>query len=68
MFYSDAAREHRRSLGESYENYVEENGLKYNDTTKSEFMSANIDKALYFELDNDLIAQMLSFYDEHCTK
>ncbi|MBE6535679.1 MAG: alpha/beta fold hydrolase [Ruminococcaceae bacterium] len=68
MFYSDASREYRRNLEESYEEYVESNGLKYNDTTKTEFMSANLNKALYFELDTALITQMLSFYDEYCTK
>lgn len=68
MFYSTAAREYRRNLDNSYGDYVESNGLKYNDMTKTEFMSANINKALYFELDSDLIAQMLSFYDEYCVK
>lgn len=68
MFYSDAAREYRRELEADYAEYVESNGLKYNDETKAEFMSANINKSLYFELDGDLTAQMLAFYDKYCIK
>ena len=68
LFYSDSAREYRKILEENYEEYVESNGLKYSEATKTEFMSANLNKALYFELDTALITQMLSFYTEHCVK
>lgn len=68
MFYSDAAREYRRDLEARYAEYVESNGLKYNDETKAEFMSASINKSLYFDLDSNLTAQMLAFYDKYCIK
>lgn len=68
LFYSDSAREYRRELEADYAEYVESNGLKYNEATKAEFMSASLNKSLYFELDKALISQMLSFYDEYCNK
>ena len=68
LFLSDEAIEYREKLNENYETYIKEN--KKRDTSRNEnaYMDENVDKAKGFELNPELMEQILSLYDRSCTE
>lgn len=67
LFYSDEAFAYREGLNAQYKEYVEQNGKKYNESTKSAFMEANLDKKKCFEPDETLMSQIIEMYNEACS-
>ena len=63
IFNSDASKDCRDSLNAAYTAYVEERGEKYSAEIKEEFMEANLDKKLCFELDAELCARILKIFE-----
>lgn len=63
IFNSDASKDCRDSLNAAYTAYVEERGGKYSAEIKEEFMEANLDKKLCFELDAELCARILKIFE-----
>lgn len=66
VFCSVESRQCREELNADYDAYVEANGGEYSAERKEEFMEQYLDKKKCFELDADLMAQMLEFYDAAC--
>lgn len=63
VYCSDSAREYLDELNANYASHVEKNGGEYNAEIKAEFMSQYLDKAQAFELDIDLMHEILVFFD-----
>lgn len=66
LYYTDAAREYKEQLNREYDAYVEANGGEYNAKIKAEFMEQHLDKSKSYELDENLMQQILKFYDSYC--
>lgn len=66
LFYSDASEAYRDQINEDYIAYVESNGGEYNAEIKEEFMDKYLDKSQCFELDPELMYQILALYDSYC--
>lgn len=47
---------------------MEANGGEYTAEIKAEFMKKNLDKKKCYEFDNDLMQQIVEFYDGLCGK
>ncbi len=62
-YYSDASRHYREQLNEDYTAYVDANGGEYNAKIKAEFMEKYLDRSKCYELDYDLMQQILEFYN-----
>ena len=67
LFYSDAAWAYREQLNEDYKAFVEDNGKKYCDEVKEEFMNEYLDKKQCFEPDSILMEQIIDMFDRYCT-
>lgn len=63
VYCSEKSSAARQYLNEKYAEYVEANGGKYTSEIKAEFMEANMDRLVCFELDNDLMQRILDFYN-----
>jgi hypothetical protein len=68
VMYSDAAAEYRNQLNDDYLKYVEQNGLEFNEQTKSRFMLTHLNKKLCFEPNAELVQEIVALYDEYCVK
>lgn len=66
VYYSEAAKHYRDQLNKDYTAYVEANGGEYNIEIKTAFMEKYLDKSKCFELDNELMERILTFYDSCC--
>lgn len=66
VLFSERAQEYERQLDEKYTAYVEANGGEYTAEIKAEFMKKNLDKKKCYEFDNDLMRQIVEFYDSCC--
>lgn len=66
VLFSERAQEYERQLDEKYTVYVEANGGEYTAEIKAEFMKKNLDKKKCYEFDNDLMQQIVEFYDSCC--
>ncbi len=66
LFYSDEACAYREALNAEYEKYIKENNKRDNESTKSAFMKANLDKKKCFEPDMALMSQIIEMYDKAC--
>lgn len=67
LFYSEASYAYREQLNADYTAYVQTHGGEYNAQVKEEFMNAYLDKKQCFEPDPELMAQILTLYDEACS-
>ena len=63
IFNSDASQDQRDELNKAYAEYVNANGGKYTAEIKAEFMEANLDKKLCFELDAALCERILEMFE-----
>ncbi len=61
---SDASKIYRDNLNKEYAEYVEANGGVYSAEIKTEFMEEHLDKSKCFELDYDLMGNILGFYND----
>lgn len=66
VYCSERSRDFRKQLGEDYDAYVEANGGEYSDEIWGEFAEKYRDKSTCYELDYDLMQQILDFYDSYC--
>lgn len=66
LFCSEEALAYQKALQAEYEAYVEANGGKDTDAMEEAFMSQNLDKTRYYALDLELMAQILSMFDQAC--
>lgn len=66
LYNSEESKAYRDQINEDYTAYVEANGGEYNAEIKTEFMDQYLDKQKAFELDGELFAQILEFYDTYC--
>lgn len=66
VYCSEEAKRYRDQLNEDYDTYVEAHGGEYSGEIKSEFMNAYLDKSKCYELDFDLMQQIMEFCDSYC--
>ncbi len=66
IFYSDESQDYRNEINRSYTEYVEANGGVYNAEIKTEFMDKYLDKARCYEFDDELMTDIVEFYDKYC--
>lgn len=66
LYYSEAAHRYKEQLNEDYAVYAETNGGEYDAETKAEFMKKHLDKSKCYELDYELMKEILEFYDTYC--
>lgn len=62
IYYTDKARAYRDELEDEYDKYLEENGLERTPEIRSDFMLSHMDKTRRWELDEEILSQMLDFY------
>ncbi len=67
IYYSEAVRNYNKQLNKDYAAYVEANGGVYSEELLVEFVEKYRDKSKCCELDQDLMGQILEFYDAYCT-
>lgn len=65
VYCSKESQGHRKQLNSDYDTYVKEHGGEYTAELKAEFMGKYLDKSKCYELDHDLMQQMLEFYDSY---
>ncbi len=53
-------------ISDKYEAYAAENGAADSDALKADYMIKHLDKQKCYELDEDLMQQILHFYDSCC--
>ena len=68
IFCSDDAIAYRREINSEYEKFISTSGKNDNEATRNQFMQKWVDKSKYFELDHDLMAEILAMFDMCCTK
>lgn len=66
IFCSDDAIAYRREIDLEYEKYLKTSGKIDNETTKNQFMQQTVNKEKYFELDPDLMSDILVMFDTCC--
>lgn len=66
IYCSDSANEYKKELEEAYEKYIEFNKLPDTDKRFNAFMQTNIDKKRYFELDYQLMNDIIDMFDMAC--
>jgi pimeloyl-ACP methyl ester carboxylesterase len=65
LWYSDEARNYQKEFNEAFAAYAStlEHGLTAE--IKAEYIAQHLDKSLFYELDEALMARIVSFYDRH---
>lgn len=66
LYHSNASAAYRKRLNEDYKAYVEANGGVYSQEIRMEFLAQYLDKSQCYELDEEIMAQIVSFYDTYC--
>ena len=66
LYYSEAAMRYRKQLDSDYTAYLEENGIEDDTETCAEYMAKNLDKSKYDEFDDELMKEIIEFYDSYC--
>ncbi len=65
IFHSEASKAYRNQFNEAFDTYINSTGAEVNDELKTDFMEQNGDKNKLYELDSDLMARIVEFYDSH---
>ena len=66
LYYTEDAKKYKDQLNKDYEAYAAENGAVDSDALKADYMIKHLDKQKCYELDEDLMQQILHFYDSCC--
>ncbi len=66
LYYSEAAKQYKDQLNKDYDAYVAANGGADSAALKSAFMKEHLNKEKCYEFDDDLMQQILMFYDSCC--
>ncbi len=66
LYYTEDAKKYKDQLNKDYEAYAAENGAADSDALKADYMIKHLDKQKCYELDEDLMQQILHFYDSCC--
>ena len=66
LYYSEAALRYSEQLDSDYTAYLEANGIKGNWDTYGEYMGKNMDKSRCYEFDDELMKEIVEFYDSYC--
>lgn len=65
VYYSDAALQYHEKINSQFAEYVESTGSELSEELKTEYMDRNLDKTCFFELDTELMEQIILFYDHY---
>ncbi len=65
LWYSDSARNYQTEFNEAFAAYVNSLGQELTPEIRAEYIMQHLDKSLFYELDTELMAQIVSFYDRH---
>lgn len=66
LYYTEDAKKYKDQLNKDYEAYAAENGAADSGALKAGFMTKHLDKQKCYELDEDLMQQIIRFYDSCC--
>ena len=66
LMYSAEALEYSEKLYAEYEKYLTTIGKNDTNEVKAEFMSAHLDKEKCYEPNSELMAEIISLFDEYC--
>ena len=66
LYCSEAAMRYSEQLDSDYTAYLEANGIKGNWDTYGEYMGKNMDKSKCNEFDEELMKEIIEFYDAYC--
>ena len=65
VYYTDASRQYKNKLNKEFKAYVDSLDTELTPEIKTEYMNKHLDKKQLFELDNELMSQIVSFYDSY---
>lgn len=68
LYYTKDAQKYREQLEKDYKTYLEISGKKDSAEIKAEYMTANIDKEKYFDVDEEVMGKILATFNEYCKK
>lgn len=63
IYYSDVSKEYRNTLNNQFSEYVSTLDTELTAEIKTKYMNENLDKAILFDLDKELMNRIVSFYD-----
>ncbi|MFA5636524.1 MAG: alpha/beta fold hydrolase [Anaerovoracaceae bacterium] len=65
IFYSDLSKVYRNEINNQFEEYVNSLNTELTAEIKTEYMDAHLDKTQLFDLNIELMDQVVSFYDKY---
>jgi hypothetical protein len=65
IYYTDASRRYKDELNTQFKDYVDTLDTELTAEIKREYMEGNLNKAILFDLDTELMDRIVSFYDSY---
>lgn len=65
VWYSDNARAYKQKFDDDFEQYINRLDEEFTPEIKADYLSKHLDKSLLYELDQNLMSQILQFYDSN---
>lgn len=65
VYYSDASRQYKDKLNNDFKAFVDSLDTELTPEIKTEYMNKHLDKKQLFDLDTDLMSQIVAFYDSY---
>lgn len=66
LYYTEAALRYSKQLDKDYAAYLEANGIEDDTETCGEYMAENLDKSKCYEFDDELMKEIIEFYNSYC--
>ena len=63
VWYADSARVYREKLNEAFNMYLSSLEAEFTSEIKADYLNKNLDKSLLFKLDEELMSNIVRFYD-----
>jgi len=65
IFYSDRSREYKEDFNRKFDDYLNSTDEEFTAELKSSYLNNNLDKKLLYDIDEELMNNIVRFYDEH---
>lgn len=63
VYYSDTTKQYRDELNADFKTYIDSLGTELTAEIKAKYMNENLDKAQLFDLDEEVMEKIISFYN-----
>jgi len=65
IYYSDRSREYKEDFNRKFDDYLNSTDEEFTAELKSSYLNNNLDKKLLYDIDEELMNNIVRFYDEH---